>query len=117
MGWVWSFARSTAAWVMACGYVSRQWGWQEGNLTKAAFAKARQYLKAVAYVVSHHHAVVSPLIIIPATCTCVVRAESIAFMILIAFMMLIAFMILIASMILYRYYIELSAHTPSTATL
>ena len=36
------------------------------HLAKAALAKAADDLKAVGYVVPHHHAVVTPLIIIPA---------------------------------------------------
>lgn len=44
--------------------------WRRSDLAKAAFAKTGQYLKAVAYVIPHHHAQISPLVIIPATFTC-----------------------------------------------
>ena len=46
---------------------ARGWAEQGSNLAKAAFTKTREGLKAVAYVVAHNHAVVPPLIIIPAT--------------------------------------------------
>ena len=46
------------------------------HLTKAAFAQAGQYLKAVADVITHNHAQISPLVIIPATLTRVVWPES-----------------------------------------